>query len=490
MSPRVHDGAPQSSASGEPYSPLRRTALLLTGTGSDGAYHAGVLRALEEAGVKIDVVAGRGIGAVGAMFAAVDGANRLWAENGFWRGAAVQKLYGWQSLFGACLTVFVLALAIVLVPLIAAAAGLLVFPIDFVLSLTGVTALNGLTAAYLELVQGWFAPEGLPTWLPRLALLTLGVGLAMTVLAAWLRTTNRRQRGPFWWRLMPAPLSSALVATRAWSVLWDLLRGAAPIKQPAPGELAARYAEVLADNLGQPGFRELLIGVHDIDAGRDLVFALVTDARRRDMLHRSTTREAEARRAEIVDLGGVSRAHLVDAIAAACVIPMATEPHLMTFAPESHWRGETHRLCDRPASIMRLVTELTELGVEQIVLVSASPEAAGPHTLARPRLDGRGRVGEYLRSSEAAMAADVLAQSAWAPARVFAIQPAHNPVGPLDFTGAFDDRSDRPLPLAELMARGYEDAYHQFIEPVLGASGEGVGEQGVRPAEGRRSRRA
>ena len=55
------------------YSTRLRTALVLTGTGTAGAYHAGVLRALHEAGVRIDLVAGRGIGAVGALFAAVDG---------------------------------------------------------------------------------------------------------------------------------------------------------------------------------------------------------------------------------------------------------------------------------------------------------------------------------------------------------------------------------------------------------------------------------
>ena len=49
------------------------------------------------------------------------------------------------------------------------------------------------------------------------------------------------------------------------------------------------------------------------------------------------------------------------------------------------------------------------------------------------------------------------------------------PVGPLDFDGGFDDRSDRRPGLSELMSRGYEDAYHQFIEPVVGASGEQVG---------------
>ena len=62
--------------------------------------------------------------------------------------------------------------------------------------------------------------------------------------------------------------------------------------------------------------------------------------------------------------------------------------------------------------------------------------------------------------------------------RIFTIQPAHNPIGPFDFAGGFDDRSDRVHPLTELMTRGYEDAYHQFIEPVVGASGDRVG-QGV-----------
>src|SRR5204863_2001347 len=82
----------------DPYSPQRRTALVLTGTGTAGAYHAGVLRALHEAGVKLDVVAGRGVGVIGAVFAAVDGAQRLWDEKGFWHAPAVRTMYGWHTL--------------------------------------------------------------------------------------------------------------------------------------------------------------------------------------------------------------------------------------------------------------------------------------------------------------------------------------------------------------------------------------------------------
>ncbi len=57
-------------------------------------------------------------------------------------------------------------------------------------------------------------------------------------------------------------------------------------------------------------------------------------------------------------------------------------------------------------------------------------------------------------------------------AGLYVIRPEHNPVGPLDFAGVHDERSDRRYSVAELVDRGYEDAYRQFIDPVVGASGE------------------
>ena len=50
------------------------------------------------------------------------------------------------------------------------------------------------------------------------------------------------------------------------------------------------------------------------------------------------------------------------------------------------------------------------------------------------------------------------------------VQPEHNPIGPLDFGGTYDERSDRYQSLGELMDRGYEDAYRQFVEPVVGGA--------------------
>ena len=74
-------GSSRATSRSDGYSPERRTALILTGTGADGVYHAGVLRALYESGIKIDLVGGRGIGAVSAILTAVDGGPRLaWLE--------------------------------------------------------------------------------------------------------------------------------------------------------------------------------------------------------------------------------------------------------------------------------------------------------------------------------------------------------------------------------------------------------------------------
>src|SRR5438067_1489839 len=142
-------------------------------------------------------------------------------------------------------------------------------------------------------------------------------------------------RGPWWWRAVPAPLSSAGIPVHCWRGLWDLLRGAAAFEQPSAAGLRRRCTELLSGSLGEPGLRELLIGVHDLDARRDLVLALVLEARRRDLIKRATSQAADARRAEVFDLTGVGRDYLADAVAAALTVPMATDAQELTFAPDA-----------------------------------------------------------------------------------------------------------------------------------------------------------
>jgi len=96
------------------YSPKRRTAVVFTGSGTAGAYHAGVLKALDESGVKIDVVAGSGVGVVAATFAAVAGGPQLYGPGGFWDGLGWSSLYRLRWSVRALLGLFFLAFVLFL----------------------------------------------------------------------------------------------------------------------------------------------------------------------------------------------------------------------------------------------------------------------------------------------------------------------------------------------------------------------------------------
>ncbi len=458
----------------EPYSPRRRSALILVGTGTSGAYHAGVLRALHEAGTKIDVVAGQGMGAVSALLAAIDAGSRLGDEGGFWRRAAVGRLYPWHPSLRMLGGGLAAAAVLMAVPLVLVVIGLFVFGADFAGQMVGVSH-GGLAADFSRLAAAALAPPVLPTWLPRLLVVTLGgAGLAAAVAAA--TTASGRYRVPLWRRAIPSPLAAAPAVEHCWSAVWDFLRGASDVRQPPERELARRCTEVLTENLGQPGFRELVIVAHDLDTHRDVIFALVPEGRRPSLTRRQTLADTDVRRGSVVDLCSFAGEHLADAVAAALAVPVVTDAHPMTYATDSFWRGETHRLCDRPAALHRLVDELSVLGVEELILVSAAPEVATPHALASPRLDARGRIGAYLQATEAACVHDVVGAAQARGAHLHLIRPAHNPVGPFDFKGGFDDRSNRWQAVSELIARGYEDAYRQFVEPIMGPSGDAVGE--------------
>jgi hypothetical protein len=473
------------------YSTRLRTAIVLTGSGTAGAYHAGVLRALHEAGVKIDLVAGRGIGAIGAFFAAVDGGARLWEPTGLWRSPSARGFYRWRLPLRIAGWSLIVAAAIFAVPLALLGVAVLIGLAGLLLTLVGLDAAAGtLRTTFSGWLDALFTPTALPTSIPRLVLFVLLVGvaaLAAGVLMASVRArTRRRTRPSVMWRLLGSPLTSTLVVERTLAELWNLIRGAAPIAAPRTGDLASRYIELLADNLGQPGFRELLVTVHDMDARRDAAFALLGPAHRARFFGRPGAAENAARALETFDLAGASRGHAFDALSAALALPVATEPHLTTFSAEGPWRGETHRLCDRPGSLGRLLREVAAAGAEQVIVVSAASPAGHAHELSTGRADLRGRAGEHLGSFEAADLAEVLDRFDGRFPGLFIIRPPHNPLGPLDFAGVYDERSDRIQSISELLDRGYEDAYRQFIEPVVGAGAEPIE---VQPGNGSGGRR-
>jgi hypothetical protein len=473
----------QPSATRDAYSPQVRTALVLTGSGTAGAYHAGVLRALQEAGVKIDVVAGAGVGAASALFAAIDGGSRLWDAGGLWRGRRAARYYRVRGSLRAAAWSLACALSIVLLPLAGLAAGLVVYPIAFLLRLAGVSWAARIPRGYTWMAETAFDPGFLPSMLPRALLFSLvAVVGTLAVLGLVVLLTgrgNRRDAAPIWWRVAGAPLSSAGFTRAITASLWQLIGGAAGARHPGSPHLSRAYTELLRENLGQPGFRELLITVHDLDMRRDFVFGLLSERCRRDFFRARDGTGGDRRLSESFDLAGVSRDHLMDAVYAGVSLPVATEVQPIGFPAESYWCGEVHRAASRPGAVDRLLDELPLAGVEQVVLVSAFPELEGPHRLTVPRSDWRGRLSDFLAGAEAAALRSAMA-GRHAFRCLFLIRPAYNPVGPLDVAGCFDQHSDRFVTLAEVVDRGYEDAYRQFIDPVVGAGGERLEAAGAR----------
>ena len=447
------------------YSPHLRTAVLLTGSGTGGAYHAGVLRALHEAGVKIDVMSGRGVGVAGALFSAIDAAPRTWEEGGLWRRRPGVQLYQWRPALQWAAILAVTAIAMLAIPLVVLATGLIAYPLAFLVQMVNVDAGYRLANAYAALIRDAFSPDVLPTIIPRAITIFLAASfgvLAVSALAGrpQLDAPSRRDPGRWWTRLIGSPWSTEPALRHFSALLWQLFRGPAAARQPPPAELGRRYAELLLDNLGQPGFRELIVATLDLETRIDLIFAGLRPDRRTAFFQRG--------RGDLIDLSGAGGNHVLDALGGALSIPVLTNPHPVAFSPESYWKGETHRTSDRVAAVARLLHELHIAGVEQVIVVCADSDRAAPHRLGRPIGSLRARVGEQLSAAEIAAVRDGVTAHRAQFRGVFLIQPAHNPIGPLDFAGTYDERSDRFQGLGELIDRGYEDAYRQFIEPVVG----------------------
>jgi hypothetical protein len=405
---------------------------------------------------------------------AIDGASRLWEPGGVWRQPEAGQIYRWRWPFRWLTWLLGALLAVLAVPLVALLAVVAVYPLAMALGMAGLESGAELGRWLLDFVGAAFGPGALPTWLPRLVLAIAAAGVLVLGIGVMIDRRRRRVRrttaAPALWSLVGAPIDAGGAMRTATAALWGILKGGAALRAPDPRDLARRYADLLTDNLGHPGFRELLIVVHDLDARRDLAFGLVREPYRKALF--AATTASSARRAEAHDLAGVGREHLVDALAAALALPGVCQPRLVTFAADTFWRGETHRLADRTSSLGRLLEEMAASGAEQLILVSAAPEPPAPHTLRPTRSDALGQLGEHLAAAESASLADALRHLQHRFHEVYVIRPEHNPVRPLDLAGAFDEHSDRAHSLEESIERGYEDAYRQFVEPVLGESGE------------------
>src|SRR5438128_7690395 len=250
------------------YSPKRRTALVLTGSGASGAYHAGAMRALDESGVKVDLVVGSGVGTVAAVFAVV----------------------------------------------------------------------------YL--------------------------------LLGWLRNGRRLAEA------FETPLDARPARKRLSDALWEVARGSAiSADPPSEPELGKRFVALLAENLGQPGFRELILRAADLETGNVLPFVLLHDSARAAFA--STRARGPRSRLEgipgPVDLREPGHDSLLfDAVVTGLLPPLVAPVRRVSFPKGGIFGGETHRLTDATLAAGCGISEAIAAGAEQVIVASGSPHSASP----------------------------------------------------------------------------------------------------------------
>jgi hypothetical protein len=473
------------------YSPKRRTALVFTGSGTAGAYHAGVLRALDECGAKVDLVVGSGIGVVAAALSAVGAGAKVHGPKGFWDGVSFASFYRLRPAAATAVALLAAALGVFLLPIALALVAGVLFPLLLIADLVVPGAPKHLLSRVLAVPDALAAPYLATLAVPIFALAILAV---LFVAQAFFKDRRRFAES------FEAVLDVKPGEQRLRRALWESARAAALQKDaPSDAELGRRYVALLLDNLGQPGFRELILRAADLETGRVLPFVVM------DPAHRKTFLAAQAREGLRVESDGHARAVdlsqpgyeglFFDAVAAG-LLPSVTGPvRRVSFPRGGLHAGETHRLTEATLVGGCGISEAVAAGAEQVIVVAATPEAAAP--TARRR-GARARVDAVLGALERSALDNELAQAerlnrvvetlghrtsdggrGWqdpATGRLFkdvafyVIRPERRSLLPLELDGARDPATEVVETTEDLARRGHDDAYRLFVEPVVGAA--------------------
>jgi hypothetical protein len=174
--------------------------------------------------------------------------------------------------------------------------------------------------------------------------------------------------------------------------------------------------------------------------------------------------------------------------------PLAAPVRRVAFPRGGPLGGQTRRLADATLAAGSGLAEALAAGAEQVILVSATPEAPalplrrrGPLALLDGLLATLERRGVERDAEEAERInrmVDTLGHRtedggrAWEdPASgrlyrdfaLYLIRPASRSLAPLELDGARDPSTDVVETPADLMEQGYRDTYRQFVEPIVGA---------------------
>jgi hypothetical protein len=431
------------------FSHHRRTAVILLGDGTASAYLAGAMSALDAAGVRVDVVLGKGAGALIAALSAIDADKRLEGDDGLLARVAKRAPWGLRPLYKVTLCCLALSFAAFLSPALVGVVALLFVPFVTVARLlTG----SGSSAAEPSWF-GYLLQAGEPYYLramvvPLIVLCTFWLG--------WFVVAAVRERR---WPKLPELYELSTLIELLESTFWRAVRGTSTDERPRDREeLGDAYRKLLAGSLGQRGFRELIFYALDTDGGHEVPFAMLKE-RFFKRLEKHRLGRAEGIRSEPIDLAHAGGTLLFDALIAALSPPGLVASVALKLPLGTRNGGEVHRFSSSLFAASSAMADAIASGAEQIIIVASCTPGERPMGNALERLTEsalRNRLSDEL--SEAARAPEF---------PVFLIRPDKQRLSLYEIAGRAQFGNDR-LDLAALSAHGHRDAFRLFIDPVLG----------------------
>jgi len=273
---------------------------------------------------------------------------------------------------------------------------------------------------------------------------------------------RKESRGGSWLRLFGEGLLHIGRFTKGLErALWEAVRGASvEPRPPQRKDIGFGFRDLLSDNLGQTGFRELVFYALDLDTGQEVPFAFLKDR----WFSKFGTRGPAGGSigAEPVALSGDDAGLLFEALVASVTVPGLMPPVPLRLPTMGRYGGEVHRFASSLLAGQSVLADAIAAGAEQVIYVSTVPSTSS---------EGQGSLE---RVSAAALRQSLEHDLRWVererPALVFfLVRPERQKLGLYEFSGRALPGGDR-LGIQTLVAQGQRDVYRLFVQPVLGES--------------------
>jgi hypothetical protein len=412
-----------------------------------------------ESGVRIDLMIGKGVGALVAAFGAIQAGEKLYGRSGLLQGITRERPWQWRAPFVTGFACLAAAFGVFISPAILGIVLLVLLP----LLATARILVPGAVDAFYQAVQGkiaLFAAQLDPFYLRAMA---FPIAVLFAILAVrWVvpGLMNGRQGARGWRRWFGEGLveltPSIKILERG---LWEAVRGASvETRPPRPKDIGLRYRDLLLASLGQHGFCELMFYALDLRSGQEVPFTLLKERWHNRMTTPGPSRSAVA--AEPMDLTGEAGVLFFDALVASISPPIVTPSVSMKLPLEGRYGGEVHPFSSSLLAGQSAVVDAVAAGAQQIIYVSGSSAGEDPGC------------GMLQSLTEAAVRQSLEADLRWGkrdpsqPA-MFVVRPEKPRLGLYEFSGRRLSGDER-LEVDALAAHGERDMLRMFIQPIVG----------------------